>query len=88
MARSLEAVRSWKSEKKVQRDAVTGTVIWQMTDAPAVSHHFHFTNPSLTPNGRFLLFVSYRTGRPNLFAAEVESGEIAQLTDVEDLNPC
>src|SRR5437899_2646828 len=86
MARHLEAVRSWKSEKKSLRDAVTGAVLWQMTDGPAVSHHFYFTNPSFTPNGRYLLFVSYRTDRPNLFAAEVESGEIAQLTDVEDLN--
>jgi oligogalacturonide lyase len=66
---------------------VTGAVVRQMTDQPAVHHHFYFTNPSFTPNGRFLLFVAYRTGWPNLFAAHGESGELYQLTEIEDLNP-
>jgi oligogalacturonide lyase len=80
-------IREWGSEKTVRRDRDTGATIWQMTGHPAVSHHLHFTNPSFTPNGRHLLFVSSRAGPPNLFAAELESGEIRQLTDIEDLDP-
>jgi len=81
------AMRFWGTEKKESRDPITGAAIWQMTDYPAVHHHGYFTNPSITPNGRCVCFISYRAGWPNLFAAELESGEIIQLTDVEDMNP-
>jgi oligogalacturonide lyase len=84
---SIDLPRRFASERRVLADPETGVTIWQMTDAPAVHHHLYFTNPSITPNGRTLLFVSHRSGAPNLFTASLPDGEIAQITDVEDLNP-
>lgn len=86
MIPSCRAMRSRETRKRLLCDPETGAEVWQVTDDPVVHHHLYFTNPSITPDGRFVLFISYRTGWPNLFAAEVESGEIRQLTDVDDLN--
>jgi Tol biopolymer transport system component len=38
--------------------------------------------PAWSPDGRFLLFSSDRTGIPNLFALDVESGALRQVTNV------
>lgn len=40
-----------------------------------------FTGPAVTDDGERLLFISDRTGNPNLFALDMDSGEILQLTD-------
>lgn len=79
-------LKTFRPEKKSAVDETTGATVWQMTDHPSVHHHLYFTNPSFTPDGRFLIFVSYRLGPPHLFAVEVSSGEIRQLTDQLDLN--
>lgn len=80
------ALRTFGPEKRCVADEVTGATVWQMTDHPSVHHHLYFTNPSFTPDGGFLIFISYRLGPPHLFSAEVLSGEIRQLTDLPDLN--
>lgn len=50
-------------------------------------HHFYFTNPTVSPDGRFGYFVSYRTGYPNLFRIDLASGRLTQFTDRVDINP-
>jgi oligogalacturonide lyase len=79
--------RRLPAERRVLTDARTGVTIWQMTDQPARHSPLAAIHPSVTPNGRLLLFVSDRCGAPNLFTVSLEDGVIAQITDVEDLNP-
>jgi oligogalacturonide lyase len=61
-------------------DAQSGRPVHQLT---AVGHNYHlyFYNPTVTPDGRCLVFYSERTGLANLFRLDLASGEIAQLTD-------
>jgi len=44
----------------------------------------YFTSPSLTADDRRLVFLSDRTGHPNLFVRDLPSGQERQLTDNED----
>ncbi|HIE28402.1 TPA: hypothetical protein EYP66_14075 [Candidatus Poribacteria bacterium] len=85
----------YPSEKKVFKDAKTDVTIFQMTDCPAIHHNLYFVNPSCTPDGKTVIFVSDRSedgftgvnrGMANLYKADIESGEIVQLTDIDNLN--
>jgi oligogalacturonide lyase len=76
----------YPSEKKVFKDAKMGVMIFQMTDHPSIHHNLYFVNPSCTPDGKTVIFVSDRSGAANLYKADIKSGEIVQLTDVDNLN--
>ena len=41
----------------------------------------YFTSSSLTSDDRWLVFISDRSGDPNLFALDLHTGEERQLTD-------
>jgi len=62
-------------------DPLTGRRVRQLTDSHAEDYHLYFYNPSITPDGRYLIFISERTGESNLFRLDLQSGIIAQLTD-------
>lgn len=68
------------SEHRVAVDEETGTVVHQMTVAPAVSHHLYFLTRSITAGGR-MVFASYRSGTAQLYVTEFPKGEMVQLTD-------
>jgi oligogalacturonide lyase len=75
-------------EKRVLRDARTGALIWQLTDAPCINHAPYFLNPAWAGPRRDLLIVtSYRTGGPNLYGIQLPDGELLQLTDSGDISP-
>lgn len=42
--------------------------------------------PAYADNGRYLVFVSHRTGKPQLYAQEEGSEDFIQLTDCDDLS--
>lgn len=73
-------------ERHSYTDRITGARVTRWTNAPAMHHPLYFTTCSM-PVAERLFFVSYRTGHPNLFACELPSGELTQLTDRVDLNP-
>lgn len=75
--------QTYSSEVKALKDKKTGAPIRQMTDHPAISHNLYFSNPSWMPDGKTIVFTSYRSGHPNLFKMDENSGEMTQLTDVE-----
>jgi oligogalacturonide lyase len=68
-------------------DLHTGIAIRQLTNYKGHSHHLYFTNPGWYDGGRRLLFGSDRGNRTNLFSIELASGEITQLTDLDQPPP-
>lgn len=52
-----------------------------------MNHHLYFTNPTCSADGRRGFFVSYRTGYPNLFSIDLQTGDLLQLSDRCDINP-
>ena len=73
------------SESRTFYDRRTGTRIRQVTTASAHHHHPFFIIPAYDDAMQRLIFVSYRTGSPQIFAEERGTGELRQLTDRSDL---
>src|ERR1044071_7013445 len=72
---------TYAAEWRDYSDPFTGRRVRQLTDSPAENYHLYFYNPSITPDGKYLIFISERTGLSNLFRLDLQSGEILQLTD-------
>lgn len=67
-------------------DPQTGTNIRQITSHPSIHHHPFYYLPAWDDGMRHLVFVSHRTGTPQLFLELQDTGQLLQLTDREDLN--
>lgn len=65
-------------------DLETGVKSVQLTDHKAHSHHLYFTNSGWYDENRQLLFGSDRGGSGNLYGIDLQSGEIRQLTDLDE----
>src|SRR2546423_63347 len=68
-------------------DRATGAKIRQLTDHPSINHPTYFLQSSFTPDGKELIFTSYRSGNAQLFEASFPDGEIRQLTDGAAIHP-
>jgi oligogalacturonide lyase len=76
------------SEQTAGRDRATGVPVRQMTSHPSINHPTYFLQSSFSPDGRWLLFTSYRTGGAQLFAVDgFPDGPIRQLTHGPDVHP-
>ncbi len=75
------------SEHSAYRDRATGALVHQLTSHPSINHPTYFLQSSFTPDGRRLIFTSYRTGCAQLFEAEFPDGEIRQLTGGPPIHP-
>ena len=75
----------YTSESRTFYDRRTGTRIRQVTTASAPHHHPFFIIPAYDDAMQRLIFISYRTGTPQIFAEERTTGELRQLTDRNDL---
>jgi hypothetical protein len=62
-------------------DTETGRMIRQFTSAPANSYPLYYFIPSITPDNRYLILHSERTGWVQLYRLDLASGEMVQLTD-------
>lgn len=74
-------------EWRTFKDQRTGATVTQWTSHPAIHHHCYFTNPTVTHDAGRGVFISYRSGYPNLFTIDLASGELAQVTSRVDINP-
>ncbi len=74
------------SESRTFYDRQTGTRIRQVTTASAHHHHPFFIIPAYDDEMQRLIFVSHRTGTPQIFAEERSTEELRQLTDRPDLS--
>jgi hypothetical protein len=75
------------SEYRRLNDEKTGAVVHQLTQHPTINHNLYFLNRSFTPDGRTVVFTSYRHGDPNLFELAFPDGQIRQLTEGGQLHP-
>jgi oligogalacturonide lyase len=57
----------------------------QVTSHPSIHHHPFFFVPAYDRAMTRLVFVSYRTGAPQIFFEDRQSGELVQATDRPDL---
>ena len=63
-------------------DSRTGVDVIRLTSSRSHDHHLYFTSNSWFDADQKLLFGSDRTGSPNLFAVDVSTTQIRQLTDL------
>ncbi|MBI3209025.1 MAG: PD40 domain-containing protein [Candidatus Solibacter usitatus] len=80
-------MNTWPSEHSEYRDAATGVRVHQLTSQACINHATYFLQSSFTPDGRTLLFTSYRTGSAQLFEVDFPHGEIRQLTAGGAIHP-
>jgi len=59
-----------------------GTEPKQLTTDPGIDWM-----PTVSPNGQYIVFVSYRGGLPSLWRMDTDGGNLKQLTDKEDQGP-
>ena len=76
----------YPSESREFRDSQTGARMRQVTSHPSIHHHPFYYLPAWDNAMRHLVFVSYRTGAPQLFLEIRETGQLLQLTERGDLN--
>jgi hypothetical protein len=68
------------SERSEYRDELTGRTVIRWTRSSAKDQHLYFTSPSVTDDDRWLVFISERSGDPNLYAVDRRDGRIRRLT--------
>lgn len=78
--------KTFPAERRIFHDAHSSTCVRQVTQFPCTHHHPFYYVPAWDDAMQWLFFVSHRTGKPQLFAEEVATGRIVQLTDRDDLN--
>jgi oligogalacturonide lyase len=79
--------RVFEPEGRRFRDAATGASVRQITSHRSIHHHPFFLVPAYDDAMRGLVFVSHRSGRPEVFREERSSGRLIQLTSHEGLRP-
>ena len=67
-------------EAATLRDPQTGFTIRRLTSAKANSYPLYYFTPSHTPDGRYMIFHSERSGWVELYRMDLETGESVQLT--------
>ncbi|MCW5685007.1 MAG: PD40 domain-containing protein [Pseudolabrys sp.] len=73
------------AESREFRDERTGRRMRQVTSHPSIHHHPFFFVPAYDTAMRRMIFVSHRTGLPQIFFEDRQSGELVQVTDRRDL---
>ena len=73
------------SESQVFTDMHTGARVRQVTNHPSLHHHAFYYVPAYDNAMTRLFFISYRTGRAEVFCEIRATGELQQLTDRADL---
>ena len=71
----------YPAESRIFRDEQTGAELRQVTSHPSIHHHPFYYIPAYDDAMRHLVFVSHRTGRPELFLEVRDSGQLLQLTE-------
>ena len=74
----------YPDQRRKFTDSRSGHTVWQLTNAGTRSTKLYFTNRSVTPDSRWLIYHSDRGSAPdrfNLFKMDLRTGESVQLTE-------
>ena len=72
-------------EDRIATDGRSGRRIRQVTTHPSIHHHPFFFVPAYDRAMTKLIFISHRTGAPQIFFEDRASGDLVQVTDRHDL---
>jgi oligogalacturonide lyase len=72
-------------ESRFVTDEKSGARLRQITTASDIHHHPFFFVPAYDNAMRWLVFISHRTGSPQIFVEDRASGELVQLTSQSDI---
>jgi hypothetical protein len=75
------------SEASSYTDSATGARVWQITNAPSISHPSYFLQSAFYPADEGMFFISYRTGQAQLYDVGFPDGEIRQMTGGAGIHP-
>ncbi len=75
----------YPSESIHFQDKRTGVRIRQITDQASIHHQPFFIIPAYDDAMQRLIFVSHRSGRPQIYAEERATGKLIQLTERADI---
>lgn len=75
----------YRPESRVMIDPKTKRRVRQVTDHPSIHHHPFFFVPAYDRAGTKLIFVSHRTGAPQIFYEDRASGDLVRATDRPDI---
>ncbi len=73
-------------EQLRQKDALTGVEVTRLTDNQGDMDHPYFTASQVDPAGEFVLGVSARSGKSQLYMVCLKEGKLVQLTDGEQVH--
>ncbi|MBD2845009.1 hypothetical protein IDH44_07390 [Paenibacillus sp. IB182496] len=68
-------------------DPLTGVEVERLSDDSGDTYHAYFTKPLLALDDSYIVLVSNRTGRPQLYTLRFADGWMVQITDEEELVP-
>ncbi|MEO8206838.1 MAG: hypothetical protein ABI615_11705 [Chthoniobacterales bacterium] len=71
----------FSAEWREFKDPETGRLTTQLTNGTGGSYPLYYFIPSITADGRYLIFHSERSGSVQLYRLDLTTGEIGQLTD-------
>jgi len=75
------------TELKRFRDPSTELELWRYTDPAHASYLIPEELRSVSQKSNFLLFCSDRSGTKQVYRLDIKSGEMRQLTNIEDVQP-
>ena len=73
-----------RSEKREYREPATGVKVVQLTDAPCHNVHPYYNQEGFVDGSERYVFSSNRSGIGQIYAVEIASGAIVQLTDSDE----
>lgn len=80
-------METFPREDRLLRDARTGVQVRQITSHPSNHHAPFFLSPAYDDAMRWLTFLAYRTGRPEIFVEDRSDGRLLRITEQDDLHP-
>lgn len=66
-------------------DQQSGNELVQWTNSDANDQHLYFTSPSVTDDDKYLIIISEREGKPDLYCIDRNSGKISKITNSKGL---
>ena len=74
----------YPSEKRTFKEKDTDVTVIQLTDNPSHNKNFYYNQEQFIAGSERYVFLSDRSGVNQIYAADVKTGEIVQLTDSEE----